>query len=90
MVDITVNYSVTDNCGPVTTSLSVSSNEPINGTGDGDTSPDWVVVDAQHVQLRAERAGGGDGRIYTITIAATDSAGNTSTQNVTVTVPHNP
>jgi hypothetical protein len=89
MVNVTISYSVSDNCGQVATSLSVTSNEPVNGNGDGNTSPDWVVVDAHHVQLRAERAGGGSGRIYTITIAATDSAGNTSTQKVTVTVAHN-
>jgi len=88
MVNVTVDYSVSDNCGAAATSLSVASNEPVDGTGDGDTSPDWVVVDAHHVQLRAERAGGGTGRVYTITIRATDNAGNSSTQTVTVLVPH--
>jgi uncharacterized repeat protein (TIGR01451 family) len=88
MTDITVDYAVSDNCGAVNTSLSVTSNEALNGTGDGNTSIDWIVVDAHHVQLRAERDGGGTGRIYTITIKATDSAGNTSTQTVTVAVPH--
>lgn len=88
MTDITVDYSVSDNCSAVNTSLSVISNEPLNGTGDGNTAVDWVVVDAHHVQLRAERDGDGTGRIYTITITATDSAGNTSAQTVTVSVPH--
>ncbi len=88
LVDVTVNYNVVDNCGPVNCVLSVTSNEPENGTGDGDTSPDWIIVDAHHVQLRAERAGTGTGRIYTITVTCTDSAGNTSTQSVQVTVPH--
>jgi uncharacterized repeat protein (TIGR01451 family) len=88
MVDVAVAYSVSDNCGTVTTSLSVASNEPVDGTGDGHSAPDWVVVDAHHVQLRAERAGGGTGRVYTITITAVDSAGNTSTQTVPVVVPH--
>ncbi len=87
MVNVTVNYSVTDNCGPVTCVLSVSSNEPINGTGDGDTAPDWEIVDANHVRLRAERAGNGAGRIYTITITCRDSAGNSSSKSVTVRVP---
>jgi uncharacterized repeat protein (TIGR01451 family) len=87
LVNITVNYKVTDNCGPVTRVLSVKSNEPINGTGDGDTSPDWVVLDANQIRLRAERAGTGAGRIYTITITATDSAGYSSTRTVTVKVP---
>jgi subtilisin-like proprotein convertase family protein len=88
MVDVTVSYGTSDNCGPVTTALSVTSNEPINGTGDGDTVPDWEVVDNHHVRLRAERAGTGTGRIYTITITATDSHGHSSQRVVTVTVPH--
>jgi uncharacterized repeat protein (TIGR01451 family) len=90
MVNVTVSYDVTDNCPlpPGSCTLSVTSNEPINGTGDGNTSPDWIILDAHHVQLRAERAGGGNGRIYTITITCTDSGGNTSSQSVTVMVPH--
>jgi uncharacterized repeat protein (TIGR01451 family) len=86
--EITVSYDVSDNCGPVTNTLSVQSNEPINGLGDGDTAPDWVVVDSHHVRLRAERSGTGTGRIYTITITSTDSAGNSSSKQVFVTVPH--
>jgi uncharacterized repeat protein (TIGR01451 family) len=88
--NVTVNYEVTDNCPlpPNSCTLSVTSNEPINGTGDGDTSPDWIILDAHHVQLRAERAGKGNGRIYTITITCIDSAGNSSHQGVEVSVPH--
>jgi uncharacterized repeat protein (TIGR01451 family) len=90
MVNVTVSYQVTDNCPlpPNSCTLSVTSNEPINGTGDGDTSPDWIVLDDHHVLLRAERAGNGDGRIYTITITCIDSGGNSSTEEVEVTVPH--
>jgi predicted extracellular nuclease len=88
MVDITVDYQVISTC-PVICTLSVSSNEPIEGTGDGDTSPDWIIIDAHNLQLRAERAGGGSDRIYTITITCTDDAGNSSSATVTVTVPHN-
>ena len=88
MRKITVNYDVADNCGPVTTSLSITSNEADNGTGDGDTEDDWEILDAHHVRLRAERAGSGDGRIYTITVRAEDGPGNVSTQTVTVDVPH--
>ncbi|HEV2862907.1 MAG TPA: proprotein convertase P-domain-containing protein [Pyrinomonadaceae bacterium] len=88
MVDVTVSYEVSDNCGPVTSGLAVTSNEPPDGAGDGHTSSDWEVVDAHHVRLRAERSGGGGGRTYTITITSTDSAGNSSSQTVTVSVPH--
>lgn len=38
--------------------------------------------------LRADRLATGNGRIYTITFAATDKAGNVTTKSVTVTVPH--
>jgi hypothetical protein len=90
LVDVTVNYDVTDNCPLPANSctLGVTSNEPINGTGDGNTSPDWIILDAHHVQLRAERAGNGNGRIYTIGITCIDTGGNSSHQSVAVSVPH--
>jgi hypothetical protein len=87
MVDVTVNYDLTDNCGAACV-LSVTSNEPINGLGDGDTSPDWRIVDAHNVQLRAERSGTGNGRTYTITLTCKDAAGNTTVKTTTVIVPH--
>jgi hypothetical protein len=90
METVTISYSTSDNCGTVTPSLVVTSNEPENGTGDGDTAPDWVVVDAHTVRLRAERAGTGTGRVYTITVVGVDGIGNASSGSVTVTVPHNP
>src|SRR5262249_49482450 len=91
MVNVTVNYTVTDNCPPPANActLSVTSNEPVDGTGDGDTAPDWEIIDAHHVRLRAERAGNGPGRIYTIAITCTDNVGSSSSKTVTVTVPHN-
>ncbi len=88
MKDVVVNYNVADNCATATTSLSVTSNEPINGTGDGDTGPDWEIVTNHLVKLRAERAGNGTGRIYTITIKANDGCNNTSTKTLTVVVNH--
>lgn len=89
MKDVEVRYSSSDNCGVASCRLEVSSNEPINGTGDGDTSPDWEIVDDHHVKLRAERAGNGDGRIYTITIICGDEQGNETRETVTVRVAHN-
>jgi hypothetical protein len=82
MVDVTLNYDVIAGCGGTTTSkLSVTSNEPVNGT-------DWVVLDPNNVALRADRSGTGTGRTYTITIFSQDSLGNAASQTVTVTVPH--
>jgi len=39
------------------------------------------------VDLRAERGGAGSGRVYTITITATDSVGNVSMTSLTILVP---
>jgi len=89
MKDVEINYTSTDNCGVVSCRLEVSSSEPINGTGDGDTDPDWEIVDSHHVKLRAERANNGEGRIYTITIICSDEQGNETRQSTTVRVAHN-
>ncbi len=69
--------------------ISVSSNEPENGLGDGDTRPDWVLTGDLSLQLRSERSGGGSGRVYTVTVQCTDNAGNSSTVDVLVNVPTN-
>jgi predicted extracellular nuclease len=71
------------------TLLSITSNEPDNGQGDGDMPNDIVIVDNDTFKLRAERSGGGEGRIYTITYQAVNSCGNTVTATATVTVAHN-
>jgi hypothetical protein len=66
----------------------VTSSEPIDGLGDGDTAPDWLVTGALTLDLRAERAGKGSGRIYTVSIGCVDAARNTTTGKTTVAVPH--
>lgn len=71
--------------------VTVTSNEPISGKGDGNTDYDWEIVrngDVWEVWLRAERAGPSDGRIYTITAIVTDDSGNSTTNSATVTVDH--
>ncbi len=66
----------------------VHSNEPVNGLGDGDTAPDWQISGPLKVNLRAERSGTGSGRVYTITVACTETSGQSTTRTTTVTVPH--
>ena len=69
--------------------VSVTSNEPDNGLGDGDTANDIVIQPDGTILLRAERSGKGNGRIYTITYSAQDAAGNITVKTITVLVPHN-
>ncbi len=69
---------------------SVSSDEPENAPalGDGNTLNDIVIKDPQTVDLRAERQGNGNGRVYTINYKVTDASGNTATGSSHVWVPH--
>jgi len=70
------------------TVVNVTSNEPDNGTGDGNTSPDWIITENGGVKLRAERSGNGNGRIYTVYYVCEDEFGNTVEGSVEVVVPH--
>jgi hypothetical protein len=86
--------TASDTCDPSpTVRVTVASDEPENGLGDGDTAPDWSVQQAGaaifDVSVRAERSGRGDGRVYTIGAVGTDGSGNGATAGGTVTVPHN-
>lgn len=90
MVDVQLRASVTDACSSATWKITrVSSNERRNGLGDGNTSPDWQITGDHTLKLRAERSGLGAGRVYTITVVATDAARNASApKTVTVAVAH--
>lgn len=90
MTTVAITMDVTDICDATTTCriISAASNEPANAQGDGNTSPDWRITGALTVELRAERAGPGSGRIYSITVQCADASGNTATREVLVTVPH--
>ncbi|MCH7569497.1 MAG: hypothetical protein IH919_02850, partial [Deltaproteobacteria bacterium] len=68
----------------------VTQDEPVNGGGDGDSSPDAVVQYgdlADSVLIRAERSGNGNGRVYQVTFVADDGY-ESCTGTVTITVPH--
>jgi hypothetical protein len=87
MQDTTVIVSATDSVDPQPHAhiVSVTSDQPVNDGGDGDTSPDWIITGDLTVQLRSERTSGLD-RHYTITVEVSDFSGNTSTGTLVVVV----
>jgi FtsP/CotA-like multicopper oxidase with cupredoxin domain len=94
LVNIEATVTVTDACDPDPgfTLDSITSSEPDNGAGDGNTTGDIAGASIgtadTSFQLRAERAGGGTGRTYTVSYTATDDSGNTSLPAITeVNVP---
>ncbi|MGE0229041.1 MAG: lamin tail domain-containing protein [Dehalococcoidia bacterium] len=86
MQEIEVRVLATDDSGVVSYVLqSVTSNE----RGIAHDAAGWMVgTPDTRGRLRAERDGGGDGRVYTLTYLATDGAGNTATCEAQVRVPH--
>jgi hypothetical protein len=89
MVEVKVNIKVSDDfdANPTVKLVSITSNEPDNGLGDGDTAGDIEIRPDGRIFLRAERSGNGNGRIYTLTYSATDSAGNVTYSTTEVNVP---
>ncbi|OPY76430.1 MAG: hypothetical protein A4E65_03169 [Syntrophorhabdus sp. PtaU1.Bin153] len=89
MIPVTVTIMSSDICGPAPLCriAAVSSSEPVNGLGDGDMVPDWEITADRTLNLRAERSGKGTGRVYTITVACTDTSGNTTSGTTKVSVP---
>jgi hypothetical protein len=92
--EVQVELVVIDSCDPdpVVTLDSVVSNEPDNGTGDGNTVDDIQEAELGTedlvLLLRAERAGNGSGRIYAASYTASDASGNSSPGVVQILVPH--
>jgi hypothetical protein len=52
------------------------------------TKPGEIAVTGGVVKVAANRAGGGNGRVYTVTATVKDVAGNTTTVTGTCSVPH--
>jgi hypothetical protein len=93
LVEISAEIAVEDLCDPdpEVELVSIMSNEPDDGIGDGATTGDIqaeIGTDDREFELRAERQGPGDSRVYTVEYSATDDSGNASTATDIVTVPH--
>lgn len=89
MVTVTLSPAWSGTCGTAACRVSsVTSSEPEDGLGDGDTGPDWSIGEGLTLTLRAERAAGGLGRTYSIVVVCVDTAGRTVSKTVTLSVPH--
>jgi hypothetical protein len=96
MVPVHVRWEAQDLCtpNPRVELISATSSEPNDAPGmwDGDTKDDILGADLGTadalVDLRAERAGTGRGRVYELTYKAADASGNTAPALAVVTVPH--
>jgi len=95
MVEVTIQANAADNSGlPLALSVEIESNEAADGDGDGNTQPDFEVLDVDsetgvvRVNLRAERSAKGDGRVYTVTLMATDTSGNAAEATIAIIAPH--
>lgn len=85
--------SVTDACGhPIDIAsglvVEVRSDEPDDATGDGKTINDIVVICPNRVDLRSERMGSGNGRVYTIVYRYFTENGVSADAEGYVVVPH--
>lgn len=80
---------IVDACDPNTVAAFTwaTSDEPDDGQGDGHTSAD-IALSAARVELRAERSGGGDGRVYTMGWVVADASGNHAEGTCEIVVPH--
>ena len=86
---ITLSGATDPDGDPITwTVTGVTQDEPTNGLGDGDTAIDAVLGSGDTLQVRAERSGLGDGRVYRIAYTVTDGRGGSCTSVATVGVPH--
>jgi cysteine-rich repeat protein len=68
--------------------LEIFQDEPVDDSGDGTTEPDAVGIGGDAPELRAERSGGGDGRVYHVRFRAVDSYDAACSGSVRVCVPH--
>lgn len=94
MADITATVTATDNCpGTSYVLTSVTSSEPDDGLGDGDTAGDiegtaFGTPDLEF-RVRKERSGLNDGRDYMVVYTAEDGSGNTTEDAAIINVPPN-
>ena len=90
MMNILVKGVTDPDNDPVSITITgISQDEPTSGLGSGDKSPDGSGLGTNIANIRSERAGTGDGRVYHIGFTAGDGKGGMCSGEVVVLVPHN-
>jgi hypothetical protein len=86
---VAISVLVTDpNGDPVTVTIdSIFQDEPVDSTGDGSHVPDGSGVGTETAEVRAERMGSANGRVYHIAFTADDGQGGVCSGEVLVGVP---
>ena len=88
-VPITIIGITDDDGDSVTITIDgIFQDERVNAKGDGNTSPDGDGVGTDTAQLRSERSGNENGRVYEISFTADDGNGGSCSGTVQVGVPH--
>ncbi len=89
LIDVTVTVEAADGIDPMPqcSVVDVTANEPILGSGSGNTEFDWRITGSLTLELRAERSGEGSDRRYQVWVTCSDASGNTAHGSVEVLVP---
>lgn len=88
LVPIEVLGVVDPDGDPVTIIVTgVTQDESVDAEGDGSTCPDATLIDGR-AQVRSERSGQGNGRVYRLSFVASDGRGGACEGIVSVCVPH--
>lgn len=87
-LDLVAGVTDPDGDSVVLSITGITQDEPVSGPGSGNTRPDAGGVGSAIAQVRSERDGNGNGRVYAIQYLATDSKGATCAGSFNIGVPH--
>lgn len=89
LIDVKVSVQAVDTIDPMPrcSVVDVTANESVTAEGSGNTEFDWTITGALSLQLRAERSGTGNDRVYRVWVTCTDASNNSAHGSVEVVVP---
>lgn len=91
MTTVSITGITDPDLDPLTVAITgVTQDEPVQGKGSGNTAPDAIIHPDGTADIRAERTGAAphNGRVYELSITATDPDGLFCERKIQVCVPH--